>query len=481
MGCNNDQIRIGISFISMLIPSLKKAFLCFSAILLLFTPLLAYAGEKSPGIPHAANTALFKAHKLLEKKDPAGALNVLESFQAKQPKGMKPGDSDPRGYQHYYINFTLGNCCLELADSSKPTAEKENSYTIKLNYIQKAIACYRASITVKPDFSPAWLNLAKSYYDLKDYNEAGSCFLRSFETSEEKRPETLYYSAVSFMAAEENKRSLEIFEQLISLYKDEIKLEWKEMPAQLYLACDLPLRALPYIEELAEKLPGKKRKQWQEILLYQYITLGMKSKAMAYAKRLTKEDPIEPKWWKGLAHIYFSEERYKDALIPFTICSYLAPLSDQEKKLLADLNLSLGIPVQAMRYYEDLLAKKEDPDIYKLLIHAYLSLHKPDKAIETIEMALKYSSQEGLWMLKGHILYENERHKEAMQAFEKAAKQMSDPGQAWLMTGYAAWNANDLSKARQAFTKALNYPKQKDKAREALRRVERILVNVDKS
>ncbi|MDL1964059.1 MAG: hypothetical protein LWW98_06940, partial [Deltaproteobacteria bacterium] len=64
--------------------------------------------------------------------------------------------------------------------------------------------------------------------------------------------------------------------------------------------------------------------------------------------------------------------------------------------------------------------------------------------------------------------------------FEKAAKQMSEPGQAWLMTGYAAWNSNDLSKARQAFTKALKYPKQKDKAGKSLRRVERIMVNVDK-
>ena len=460
---------------------IKKAVLFSSAILFLFTPLLVYAGEKSPRIPHAANMALFKAHKLLIKKDPAGALNILESFQTKQPKGMKPGDADPRGYQHYYINFTLGNCCLELADSSKLPAqgEKENSCTIKSNYIQKAVSHYKASITVKPNFSPAWLNLAKSYYDLEDYKKAGGCFLRSFETSEEKRPETLYYGAVSFMAADENKKSLEIFEQLISLYKDEIKLEWKETLAQLYLSCDLPLKALPYIEELAEKLSTKKKKQWQEILLYQYITLGMKSKAMAYAKRLTKEDPVEPKWWKGLAHIYFSEERYKDALVPFTICSYFAFLSDQEKKLLADLNLSLGIPVQAMRYYEDLLAKKEDSDIYKRLIHAYLSLHKPEKAIETIEMALKYSSQEGLRMLKGWILYENERYKEAMQAFENAAKQMSDPGQAWLMTGYAAWNSNDLSKARKAFAKALKYPKQKNKARESLRRVERIMVNVD--
>jgi len=191
----------------MLIPIfLKKAFLFFAAILFLFTPLLVYAGKKSPRIPHAANMALFKAHKLLENKDPASALNILESFQAKQPKGMKPGDADPKGYQHYYINFTRGNCCLELADSSQLTAQKENSYTIKLNYIQKAIACYRASIFVKPDFSSAWLNLAKSCYDLEDYNEAGSCFLRSFETYEEKRPETLYYSAVSFMADEKNKR-----------------------------------------------------------------------------------------------------------------------------------------------------------------------------------------------------------------------------------------------------------------------------------
>nr|MBL0700978.1 hypothetical protein [Desulfobacterales bacterium] len=263
-----------------------KHFLKFIYCILFYTLLFSiiqgktvYAGKKSTKnagkIPYSVRTILFKTQKLLEKNKTLEALKLLEKFQAKQPAGLKAGGKDSKGYQHYYINFNIGNCCLTL-DKTK-----------------KASAAYKAAVTNNPEFTPAWLNFAKCLYDLEDYNEAGKCFFKGYETAEDKTPEILYYSAVSFMAAGNNKKSLEIFENLFATYNDKIKLEWKQALAQLYLSTGQALKALPYREEIAAEVSGKSRKEWQKILLYQYISLNMKSKSLKYATFLINEDPVE--------------------------------------------------------------------------------------------------------------------------------------------------------------------------------------------
>ncbi|WDN88773.1 hypothetical protein BuS5_01741 [Desulfosarcina sp. BuS5] len=413
-----------------------------------------YAGKDAGKIPYSVSSILFKTQQLLAKDKTSEALKLLEDFQAKQPADLKPGGKDPKGYQHYYINFNIGNCWLTLGN------------------IKKASTFYRAAVINNPEFTPAWLNLAKCYYDLEDYNEAGNCFLKGYETAEDKTPEVLYYSAVSFMAAGNNKKSLEIFENLFATYNEKIKLEWKQALAQLYLSTGQALKALPYLEEIAAEVSGKSRKEWQKILLYQYISLNMKSKSLKYATFLINEDPVEPEWWKILLHIHLTDERYRDALSTLTILSYIRELTVQEKKLLADLNLNLGIPVKAVNYYEELIAKKKDSKIYEKLISACLALHKPYKALEIIDHALKYKREKKICMLKGRILFEQEKYKESYQLYQRVAKEMPHPGYPWLMAGYSAWYLEDMTKAAYAFKSAAKYPKYKKKAEKVIKSIE---------
>ena len=412
-----------------------------------------YAGKDAGKIPYSVSSILFKTQQLLAKDKTSEALKLLEDFQAKQPADLKPGGKDPKGYQHYYINFNIGNCWLTLGN------------------IKKASTFYRAAVTNNTEFTPAWLNLAKCYYDLEDYNEAGKCFFKGYETAEDKTPEVLYYSAVSFMAAGNSKKSLEIFENLFAKYNDKIKLEWKQALAQLYLSTGRALKALPYLEEIAAEVSGKKRKEWQKILLYQYISLNMKSKALDYATRLVNEDPVDPGWWKILLHIHLTDNRYRDALSALTILSYIRELTSQEKKLLADLNMNLGIPAQAVNYYEELISEKKDSKIYEKLISACLALHKPDKALEIIDHALKYKREKKICMLKGRILFEQKKYKEAYKLYQKVAKEMPHPGYPWLMAGYAAWYMEDLDRAEYAFNSAARYPKYKKKAEKIINRL----------
>ena len=406
-------------------------------------------------IPRPAAFVLKKAYDFLEKEEISKAINVLESFLGKGEKEITPGGPDKKGYRHHLVHFTLGNCYL-MADTPS-----------------KAVSHYNAAIKEKPDFSPAWLNLAKCNYELNKYKLAGVCFLKGYDTSAEKKPEILYYSAVSFTADEDYATALEVFGRLSTAHKDQVKLEWKENIVQAYLAIDQPLKALPLIEELSEKSRGDKKKQWQEVRLYQYMNLNMNLQALEYTRLLTREYPVEPKWWKALAHLHLMENRYEKGLVALTVYGHLAPLTMEEKKLMAELNLTVGVPVQATRFYEEILSEAMDLKIVKKLAESYLYLHRHDEALQWVEKGLQKNVDEELLMLKGNLLYEKKKYNAAMEVFDSIPKG-TNSGHALLMLGYSAWNAGNLDKAKHAFQMATKYPQHQKTARKLLLQLEKI-------
>lgn len=410
---------------------------------------------KTDDIPLPARRVLIKANRFIEKKEISNAVKVLESFQQKGGEKLDPGKPDAYGYNHHLINFTLGNCSLM---NNQPS---------------QAIPYYRAAVKAKSDFSPAWFNLAKCHSDLGQHAQAGTSFLKGYDSTEEKKPEILYYGAVSFLIAGDCNQAIEIFRRLLSSHGDTIKLEWKESLVQAYINCDQHRQALPFIEELAKKTEGTKRQQWQEILLHEYLHLNMKRRALAYAEQLTREHPLESKWWKALAHLHLTANIYEKALVALTVYSHLIPLTNEEKKLMAELASALGVPIQAVRFYEEILLEKMDLEIVKKIAESYSRLHRPEDALAWVEKGLQNASEESLLMLKGNLLYEIKNYRAAMKVFQSIPKGQNS-GQAFLMLGYSAWQAGDLEKARHAFKRASTYKKQKKTALRLLSRLEKI-------
>jgi tetratricopeptide (TPR) repeat protein len=423
----------------------------------------AAAAEKEPP-PLATRIILNKAGQYITKNDLAGAIKVLEAFQARGKTIQDPGVVKKKGYNHYLIDFTLGNCYLS---TNRPRA---------------ALDHYRAATGKSPSLSPAWLNLAKCYYDLGQYGEAARAFLHGYESADKKQAKTLYYSLVSFMAATEYSHAIEIIERLTRTPGAPIPLEWKERFVQTFMAAQKPRKALPYILELAEKSSGKKQKQWQETLLYQYISLEMNEKALAYLLQLTREDPTEKKWWKALANLHLSHGKYKKALTALMLYHYLTPLPPREKRLMADLNMMLGIPARAVPFYESLPDKEKNADMVRHLASGYLGLHQSDRALAAVEKGLQDTGDDILLMLKGRILYEMKEYKAAARVFETAALKKNHPGEAWLMLGYAAWNLTDTKRARHAFHQAAKFPAQQKNAKKmlAMLRKTRTKLNIEK-
>lgn len=407
-------------------------------------------------LPLPVSLVLSKAYPLMQKKEYSRAIEVLKKFQARGGPDTGALGADPKGYHHAEIYFTIGNCYM-LQEQYKP-----------------AEIAYSQAVARDATHTNAWLNLAKTYYELEQYAEAGRCFGRGYDSAEEKKAEQLYFSAAAYLMAGDHGRSISLFQRLLAAHPDEFKPEWKEHMVHALLAGGHARRALPYIRELADTYTGDKQIQWQEILLYQYMQLEMRKEALDLALALTHQAPTINKWWKALTHIYLQEDRLKEALGAMTIYAFITPLAPEEQKLLADLNLQLGIPVKAVPFYEARLAVESDADktLLTRLVQAYRQLGRPETALERLDAVKPDTDHTDLMLLKGELLYTLKQYDKAADTFRQAAQNKDKhAGRAWLMAGYAAWQTNNVSASKTAFMQAAKFKKEKKAATAALKQL----------
>ena len=409
-------------------------------------------------LPIRVRMVLTKVSPLMQEKNYGKAAEILEKFRA-EGKPDKSGESiDGRGYNHPEVCFFLGNCYLMMG-----------------KYEQAADA-YRDSVKKDPGRTSAWLNLARAAYETKQLFEAGRCFTKAYETSEDKKPDHLYNSALSYLMAGDHDLSLERFRWLQNNHPSAMKPEWKENLVHALLSAGRPRKALPHIRELASIYTGKKQRQWQEILLYQYVQLEMKKKALDLAMHLTQSAPTVEKWWKALANIHLNEGRYEEALAALIIYSFLETPDRTEKKLLADLSLEVGIPVKAAPIYEGCLKESADKAMLKRLVYAYRQLGRPEKALERIRAFPENSGEADLILLSAELYYTLEQYEQAASAYRRAAGEKGDhQGRAWLMAGYSAWQSDNFTESRQAFKRAAEYGQQKKSALKALEELKKVM------
>ncbi len=406
-------------------------------------PSLCSAEDEKP-LPLSVRRVLYQAQTLIEEKRLEAARLKLEAYRCKKQRS------------HYMIEFTLGDI-----------------WVLTEAYPQ-AVEAYRKALDLQGDFAPAWMNLGKAAYEMTNYPTAADCFYKAYQQDAEPHPERLYYSATAYLLAEQPRRGLAMFQILLDKHPDAVALEWKPTLVQLYLALDQPLAALPVIEELAERSAPPKRAQWQETLIGHYLLLGKTDRALAYTRKLTRAEPTVPRWWKARAHLLLEQQDYEAALQALIIFTKLTDPGKTEKRLLADLNLQVGIPALAAYHYRELADESPDTEIVTRLTHALRLLGRQTEALQRIESYLEKGTTPDLLWVKGELLYELKKYPAAAETFRLCAQDPSLAGRAWLMAGYASWQARDISAAKMELSRALAYPAQKKSAGAALKELENI-------
>ena len=201
----------------------------------------------------------------------------------------------------------------------------------------------------------------------------------------------------------------------------------------------------------------------------------MADEALAYATLLTHTECTNIKWWKALAHIHLSGGRYKEALAALTIYGYLTPLSKEEKRLYADLNLQLNIPEKASAKYLEIMDETPDDTTLRSLVVACQKQTKYKEALELLSHYAPDSKNNDLLLLKADLLYTLKRYPEAREIYQLAAKKETrTAGRAWLMAGYAAWQCDDIKGSRTAFEMASRDSNQHKAAISAIKELDKI-------
>ncbi len=425
----------------------------FFLLILLSLQFFPEAAAARKDVPLKTAMTVNRARQLLDEGKIAEAMDMLSAVVTeKTAKGKSP---------HYLISFMLGNCHLQQGDPAQ------------------AITYYRTVVAARPDFIAAWLNLGKALYDQGQVREAGAAFLSAYETSDGKDARTLYYSSVCFSAAEDHQYALDLFQRLSAAHPEAVQLTWKQIPARAYLMLDQPRQGLPYIEELAAGLTGDRRKLWQEVLVYQYIQLDMLRAAEDYVSQLTRDDPLDPKWWKIHAYLLLQDNRYREALPSLTIYAYLTPPSGSDASLLGDIHLMVDIPIKAVRLYKQQLALNQetgvgDPMLFKKIAQGYFRLYDSGQALQWIDEGLrKHSADVDLLKLKGYLLYESGQYKVAAEVFDKLSEILPEAGEIWMMAGYTAWQRDHVSVAARAFNRARSCDGHDQQANAALKQLKK--------
>jgi tetratricopeptide (TPR) repeat protein len=405
-------------------------------------------------LPGPARVALAKAARLIQDKAYGEAAAALEAFQAGGEPFPGPGIEDPRGTHHPEVYFALGTCRL-----------MQKAYA-------PAKAAYQKALQRDPGHLSSWLNLAQAAYGLGDYPLAARGFAEAYDHAPAPDPEYLYSSAAALLMAEDYGFALMAFEKLFARHPDTVQTAWRENYVHALLAENQVRRALPHIRNLAAANTGEKQVQWQEILLHQYLALDMAQAALDLILKLTREAPLRDKWWQALAHLALRENHYEQALMALLVVGYLRPLSAQETRLVADLNLQVGIPVKAATLYAAALEENRDPRLLKNLVQALQQLGRLEEALAACRRFAPHSRDGELLMIEADLLYALERFSEAGQAYRRAAAaDRRRAGRAWLMAGYAALQLQDAAAGREALAKAATFEGQRQAALVAMRRL----------
>lgn len=327
----------------------------------------------------------------------------------------------------------------------------------------------------RPQSANELLSLAKQCYDGGRYAEAGRHLAEAYERSTEKRAEHLYFSAAAYLMAQRYPEAIAGFERLFQAHPKEIQSAWKEHWIHALLGGGQGRRALGPIQDHIAETSGEERVRWQEILIHQYLELKLNREAADYLADLTRREPATARWWKLRGQLLLMAGDDAGALTALTIYGYLTPLTAEEKKLWADLSLQVGVPRQAVPIYEALLAQKADKAVLRNLVLACQKVGDNEAALTHLARHGATGEEPELLMLRADLLYGLKRYADAAAAYRRAALQKhSRAGQAWLMAGYAAWQAEDLPNSRQAFARAADFSAQRKTAMAAMRQLSRV-------
>lgn len=225
----------------------------------------------------------------------------------------------------------------------------------------------------------------------------------------------------------------------------------------------------------ALSLSDKPSDSWYQILMASYAELEQYDEAAKVLEGQLAKDPSNAKLTTQLATVYVKGKQDQKAVDLLAAAKQKGLLtSENDYKLMAQLYDQLDKPKEGAAVLSEGFSKgiiKPSYEMYKLLGDSYALASDDTHAIDAYGKAAGMSKDGNVDYIRGSLLMNNDRSKEAAEALRQAIAKgnLKQPGEAYILLGDAENNSDNSAAATAAWEKAKAYPSTKQMAEQRLK------------
>jgi predicted Zn-dependent protease len=225
----------------------------------------------------------------------------------------------------------------------------------------------------------------------------------------------------------------------------------------------------------ALSLTDKPNDTWYQILMASYAELEQYDEAAKVLEGQLAKDPNNAKLTTQLATVYVKGKQDQKAVDLLASAKNKGLLtSESDYKLMAQLYDQLDKPKEGAAVLSEGFSKgiiKPSYEMYKLLGDSYALASDDTHAIDAYGKASALAKDGNVDYIRGSLLLNNDRAKEAAEALRQAVAKgsLKQPGEAYILLGDAENNSDNTTAATAAWEKAKAYPSTKQMAEQRLR------------
>lgn len=245
----------------------------------------------------------------------------------------------------------------------------------------------------------------------------------------------------------------------------------------------------PAVESIkkALSLTDKPSDTWFQIMMASYVALEQFDQAAEVLKQQLAKTPNDAKIIRQLATVYVKGNQNDKAIAVLADAKQKGLLTTEDDyKLTTQLYDQADKPKDGAAFLKegfDKGAVKPSYEMYKLLADSYALAQDDANAIDAYAKASTFSKDGNVDYIRGSLLLNNDRAKEAVEALKQAVAKgsLKKPGETYLLLGDSYNQLDNNPEAKAAWQKAKGYPSTQKMAEQRLAAGGHIKLNTKKN
>lgn len=286
--------------------------------------------------------------------------------------------------------------------------------------------------------------------------------------NEKEISDTRYQIAQMFLAQEKWKEGAAALEQWFQTAQNPNGAAYYLLAVAYYQQNDYKRALVP--AQKAVDLTDKPQESWVQLVLALYLQQDKFAEAVPLLKKLIAMAPEKKTYWQQLSSVYGQMEDYPKSLAVAQLAYNGGILvDDADVRRLADLQLFNDLPYRCGLTLDEAVQKKQvkvDFKLYEKQANCWIAARDFAKAVGPLERAAEMAPNGDLYVRLGEVQIQRSEWSAAATALQNGLRKggLKDTGNAQVLLGIAQFNQKNYAAAKDSFTRARNFDKQRKMA-----------------